>query len=121
MGAHSANNPEPVLDAGKVAAAVTGVLGAVATALVAFGVITPEQATDGTKAALAVVTAVVTLIGVVAPIWQSLRARRQVVPLQKVIAYKDRVDSVEALAGDASSRVTGTVLPTDGRLGDVVA
>jgi hypothetical protein len=80
--------PQPVTNATSWAAAVTAVVGAVLTCLVAFGVITPD-ARDQLTAALT--TAVPTVVGVASAILAGRHARSRVTPLARPRDAQGRV------------------------------
>lgn len=78
-GRHAAPRPQPVLNAASIAGAVTAVVGAVLTVLVATGVIGQDNADNLSTALTPALTAIV---GVISTIAAALKARQQVTPLQ---------------------------------------
>lgn len=73
--------PEPVLDAAKIAAAVSGTVTAIGAILVVVGWATSDQVQSWAVIAGGVVTAVGTLVTVVMPVITAYGARAQVTPL----------------------------------------
>ena len=76
------DRPEPVLDAAKVASAVSGAVGALGAALVLVGWATAEQVQSWVIVTGGAVSALATLVAVVAPIVAAYRARGLVTPLE---------------------------------------
>ena len=74
--------PEPVLDAAKIASAVSGTVGAIGAAFVLIGWATGEQVQSWVVVTGGIVSAVGTLVAVVAPIVAAYRARAEVTPLE---------------------------------------
>lgn len=72
--------PEPVVNAAKLASAVSGVVLAVGVALVAVGITTQEEVENWATIAGAIVTAAGTLVAIVLPYIQALKARAEVTP-----------------------------------------
>jgi hypothetical protein len=79
--AGATGRPEPVLDAAKVAAAVSGTVLAIGTAFVLIGWATADQVQSWAVIAGGIVTAIGALIAVVLPIITAYGARAQVTPL----------------------------------------
>jgi len=77
----STKRPEPVLDAAKLASALSGAVLGVGGLLVLAGVATTEEIKAWAVAAGAAVMGVGALLGVVMPIITALRAREWVTPL----------------------------------------
>lgn len=75
------DRPEPVLDAAKLAAAVSGTVLAIGAMLVLVGWVTADQVQSWAVIAGGIVTAIGTLIAVAMPIITALGARAQVTPL----------------------------------------
>ena len=73
-------SPEPVLDGAKIVAGVTGVVGGIATILVLVGVLSADDVPGLVGAAATAATGVVTLLGVVLPLWQARKVRAVVTP-----------------------------------------
>jgi len=73
-------SPEPVLDGAKIVAGVVGVVGGVATVLVLVGVLSADQVPGLVGAATTAATGIVTLVGVVLPLWQARKVRAVVTP-----------------------------------------
>lgn len=73
--------PEPVLDAAKLAAAVSGAVTSIGGLLVVAGLVTSEEVRAWATAAGAAVVAVGALLGAVLPVITALRARDRVTPL----------------------------------------
>lgn len=78
--AATADRPQPVVDAAKVAAAVALVVGGLFTVLAAFGVTVPDPE-GATRAVVSIATGALTLISVASTLWAAFRAREKVTPL----------------------------------------
>lgn len=81
MSSTSTKRPEEVLNAAKLAAAVSGAVTGVGALLVLAGYATTEQIREWAVASGAAVVAVGALLGAVMPIITALRARERVTPL----------------------------------------
>jgi hypothetical protein len=92
----SSTRPEPVLDAAKIAAAVSGTVTAVGAVFVIVGWATSEQVQSWAVIAGGIVTALGTLVSIVLPIITALGARAQVTPLAAPVGV-DGVPLVAAL------------------------
>lgn len=90
--------PEPVLDAAKAAAAVSGAVLAIGAALVLVGWATAEQVQNWAVIAGGIVTAVGALIAVVLPVITAYGARAQVTPLAAPVS----VEGVQLVASSGS-------------------
>jgi len=101
----STDRPEPVLDAAKLAAAVSGVVLAVGAALVLVGWATTDQIKSWSVIAGGAVTAIGTLLAVVMPIITALGARAQVTPL----AAPQGVDGAPLVADAQPPALSSTV------------
>ncbi len=77
----TAHRPEPVLDAAKLAAAISGVIAAAGAITTLYGWTTAEQIQSLTVLIGGLITALATLVAVVAPIVTAQRARAKVTPL----------------------------------------
>lgn len=77
----SSSRPEPVLDAAKIAGAVSGAVTGLGGLLVLIGYTSEEAVRSWAVAAGGAVTGVGTLIAVVLPIITAIGARGQVTPL----------------------------------------
>lgn len=86
--AGSTGRPEPVLDAAKLAAAVSGTVLAVGAAFVVVGWVTADQVQNWAVIAGGIVTAVGTLLAVAMPIITALGARAQVTPLAAPVSVQ---------------------------------
>lgn len=73
--------PEPVLDAAKVAAAVSGLVTAIGAALVLIGWTTPDQVEQWSVVGGGIVLAVAAVLAVVMPLATAWQARGKVTPL----------------------------------------
>lgn len=79
--ADTTGRPEPVLDAAKLAAAVSGTVLAVGAAFVLVGWVTADQVQNWAVIAGGIVTSIGTLLAVAMPIITAIGARAQVTPL----------------------------------------
>lgn len=95
--------PEPVLDAAKLAAAVSGTVLAVGALLVLIGWATADQVKSWAVIAGGIVTAIGTLMAVAMPIITAIGARAQVTPL----AEPRSVDGVPLVTSAAPAVVAG--------------
>lgn len=86
--AGTTGRPEPVVDAAKVAAAVSGTVLAVGAAFVVIGWATADEVQNWAIIAGGIVTAVGTLIAVVLPIITAVGARAQVTPLAAPVSVQ---------------------------------
>jgi hypothetical protein len=75
------DRPEPVLNGGKIVAAVTGIITALGTLAVALGYATQSDANSATTAVTAIIGGFVTLVGVSAPLVTARQVREVVTPL----------------------------------------
>lgn len=91
--------PEPVMDAAKLAAAVSGAVTAIGTAFVLVGWTTADTVNNWAVVAGGIVTAVGTLITVALPIITAVGARAQVTPLAAPVGM-DGVPLITAAAAD---------------------
>jgi hypothetical protein len=88
MTSATTGRPEPVLDAAKIAAAVSGTVLAIGTAFVLIGWATADQVQSWAVIAGGIVTAVGALIAVVLPIITAYGARAQVTPLAAPVSVE---------------------------------
>jgi hypothetical protein len=75
------SRPEPVVDAGKVAGAIAGVVTAIFSVLVVVGVVKQEDADTWLFVLSTFGGAVATLVAAALPIYQAYQARKKVTPL----------------------------------------
>lgn len=75
------SRPEPVMDAARLASAVSGLVVAVGAILVILGITTQDDVQNWASIAGGIVTALGTVVAVVMPMWQAYRARPLVTPL----------------------------------------
>ena len=73
--------PEPVVDAAKLAAAAAGAVAAIGAITTLWGWTTADQVQSLVVLIGGLITAVATLVAVVAPIAAAYKARKQVTPL----------------------------------------
>lgn len=99
---------EPVVDGAKVVATVVGIVGAVATILVIVGVLGAADVPGLVGATASIATGIVTLVGIVAPLWKAKTVRELVAPMVNVAAIADSTGTI--VAGPASPHVDGTVV-----------
>lgn len=72
---------EPVVDGAKIVAGVVGIVGGLATIGVLIGVLHAEDVPGLVGAATTATTGVITLLGVVLPLWQARKVRQLVTPV----------------------------------------
>lgn len=89
--------PEPVMDAAKLAAAVSGAVTAIGTIFVLVGWTTADTVNNWAVVAGGIVTAIGTMITVALPIITALGARAQVTPLTAPVGM-DGVPLITAVA-----------------------
>jgi hypothetical protein len=94
----SGDRPEPVLDAARLASAVSGVVLAVGAVLVLVGWATTDQVRSWSVIAGGAVTAIGTLLAIVLPSITALGARAQVTPLAAPVG----VDGVPLITSTAT-------------------
>lgn len=108
------HRPEPVLDAAKLAAAVSGAVTGIGGLLVLAGYATTDEVKEWAVAAGAAVVGVGALLGVVLPVITALRARDRVTPVAdprdvegRPLVVEGQVDSAgRALDDDAGGPVS---------------
>lgn len=77
------SRPEPVMDAAKITAALSGLVTAVGSAVILGGVATATKVQEWTVVSDAIVAALVTLLSIVLPLVTAKGARAQVTPLSQ--------------------------------------
>jgi hypothetical protein len=95
--------PEPVLDAAKLAGAVSGIVLSVGTVFVLVGWVTADEVQNWAVIAGGIVMSIGTLLAIVLPIITALGARAQVTPLAAPVS----VDGVPLITSVAAPPVAG--------------
>lgn len=99
---------EPVTDGAKVVAAVVGIVGAVATILVIVGVLAAADVPGLVGATASIATGVVTLVGIIVPLWKAKAVRELVAPMVNVAAQVNPAGVI--VAGPAATIQDGTTV-----------
>lgn len=86
--AATSDRPEPVLDAAKLAAAVSGVVLSIGTVFVVVGWVTADEVQNWAVIGGGIVMSVGTLLAIVMPIITALGARAQVTPLAAPVSVE---------------------------------